>query len=154
LEEPSRDGIGSAQVSEEEGDTMRRRLAVAVLFASTISLAMSAATTSSTASAGARLGVGWGDRCTLWSVTEGYLYGPPTTFLGSRDDDDEWEFNMSLNDCVSNLAQVRVKQWGAEVCSQMNAEYVILRWIWNYWPGGGNVQYGSVVQQYDCNDLP
>ncbi len=134
---------------------MRRMIAMfALALCLGVGLVLNDGTATLAATSEAVASVAWGDRCMVWNDTYAYLYGDPPYLRGTRSDYDDWTFNMSQQDCVSNLAQVRVKQWGAEMCSLWNAEFVILRWNWNYYPGGGGVTYGSLEQQYDCNDLP
>jgi hypothetical protein len=81
-----------------------------------------------------------------------YAYDSGNQLLGSRIDQDQWSWGMSLYDCTVNLAQVRVKQWGNEVCGTYGAEYVTLDWSYTYFDGSNH--YGNRHQQYDCDDLP
>ncbi len=94
------------------------------------------------------------EQCLVWSTTYAYLYGPPEYLRGTRDDYDYWAGNYSLVDCVAGLAQVRVKQWGNEMCNLYDAEFARLDWSWEYIESSGKRQWGSLQQQYDCNDLP
>lgn len=90
--------------------------------------------------------------CSVSNYSYTYLYGDPPTLVGSRYDTDSWNWDMSLNDCTSTLSQVRVKQWGKEVCDAYGGEYVVLQWQWTYF--NGTYHYGNLQQQYDCGDLP
>jgi hypothetical protein len=89
-----------------------------------------------------------------WNVSKTYLYGQPPTYLGERNDWDVWAHDMTLHDCTSNLAQVRVKQWGNEVCDQYGGEYVTLYWKWEFDDFNSPIDEGILFQQYDCNDVP
>jgi hypothetical protein len=126
--------------------TMVRRLALSACFAAFAGAVAAVATEE-------KVGATYGE-CRVYNTSKTYLYGAPPTLLGQRYDFDLWAHDMNLHDCVSNLSQVRVKQWGNEVCDLYGGEYVTLSWGWQYTNFDRPIDNGNLFQQYDCDDVP
>mgnify|MGYP005866950969 CR=1 FL=1 len=126
---------------------MLKRLILAVAIAGVIAFGHTVVTASPVAS-------GYTPLCQVWNDTYVYMYGDPPQLIGTREDYEYWSWWMSLVDCTSNLAQVRVKQWGNEVCQAYQAEFAVLDWWYNFHDRDWHLYLGHLVQQYDCDDLP